>query len=1011
MKQRDTIRITLASLALLTAMAGIVSVIFYGSFVGSSHTRELGRLENHLNIGMSHVASQINDARRHTLNLANSREIQGLVRTTHEAQTPAPDASTSEYWKRRVAQRFSDLSMNNGYLQVRFIGTADGGREIVRVERHGERVETTPKKALQRKAHRPYFRETVKLEAGQLYQSDIELNREHGRIQTPRIPVLRTATPVFDDADHLVGIVVVNIDARQLTGLLRGSLPEPIELYVSRSDGQIIHHPDPDQAFQRSAGTPYTMVDEFPTLAKKPSATGVNGFAGMVSNTTGQKKLLLLRRVLTDPNDPEDYHLAGLAVPANRLEAGMAQTMARFGLLAGIAILALGFFAAWSGWRPWGHSGVAGQTANREAEDFIGAPSTDQPGTSNEIHRLQSTFAGLISALEARDTQNEETTSRLQAVMDGMEDAIFLIDTNGRIEIANRAARDMFGYRPDNLIGRNVSILMPPPYAQYHDQYLRQHLDKGSTYLLEKDRTFDGLKKDGTTFPINVRVNATQRNGEKKFIGQITDISDWDAVTKMKSEFVSTVSHELRTPLSAMRGTLGLLLAGVGGDLNDKAKELVETASANCARLIVLINDILDIEKLEAGQMNLSLGATDLAETVETAVRECQGLADSYAVSIVTDIPAETATVRGDTNRLIQVISNFLSNACKFSPRGETVTVGVQRMGEKWRVWVQDKGPGVSEEFQSKIFQKFTQADNSTTRKVGGSGLGLCISKAIIAAHDGTISFETSENGSTFYFELHALEAAENQIVPSSQARGQMLIIHDDEKVTEQIKGSVTPLGFDTEVAHTVAAAKEILATGHYDVLVMDWECRDDQSIELFEFLSQSSNHRDIPVIAISRSDQDTEGRASLLYWFHRPTPQVQIRELLNSVHPRNGVETLRVLHVEDDQDHLTLVSDLLRNIAEVHTAKTVLQSSNLLSRHRYDVVILDQKLPDGTGLDLLKIIRSQANPPEVMIYSVKSAPVGLDHMVGSSLVKTEVDNDMLLSEIRALLRSARCPD
>ncbi|RKH60210.1 GAF domain-containing sensor histidine kinase [Corallococcus aberystwythensis] len=232
-------------------------------------------------------------------------------------------------------------------------------------------------------------------------------------------------------------------------------------------------------------------------------------------------------------------------------------------------------------------------------------------------------------------------------------------------------------------------------------------------------------------------------------------------VERMKNEFISTVSHELRTPLTSIRGSLGLLCGGIAGPLDAEVARMVGIAHKNSERLLRLINDILDLEKMESGRMDLNLAPTDVAPLLSQVLQAHQGYADEYGVrlEVVVDLPDARAHARVDEDRFIQVLANLLSNAIKFSPQGERVTLSLTREAGALRVGVQDHGPGIPEAFQGRVFQKFAQADASDTRKRPGTGLGLSIAHGLVARMGGTLRFTTAPGaGTRFSFDLPECE-------------------------------------------------------------------------------------------------------------------------------------------------------------------------------------------------------------------------------------------------------------
>ena len=227
-----------------------------------------------------------------------------------------------------------------------------------------------------------------------------------------------------------------------------------------------------------------------------------------------------------------------------------------------------------------------------------------------------------------------------------------------------------------------------------------------------------------------------------------------------KSEFLSIVSHELRTPLTSIRGSLGLILNGIAGVLPDKLNALLGIASNNTDRLLFLINDILDIQKIESGNMSFNMQVVDVVELVQRAVNDDEPYARQTGVNLVVRCAiADARYTMADPERIAQVLSNLLSNAIKFSPEDGAVEVAVELEGEGFRLSVTDQGPGIPPEFQHKLFDKFTQGDSSSTRKHGGTGLGLSIAQAIVKRHGSEIQFESAEGkGTSFYFHLPAVE-------------------------------------------------------------------------------------------------------------------------------------------------------------------------------------------------------------------------------------------------------------
>ncbi|MFL5355095.1 ATP-binding protein [Archangium sp.] len=256
--------------------------------------------------------------------------------------------------------------------------------------------------------------------------------------------------------------------------------------------------------------------------------------------------------------------------------------------------------------------------------------------------------------------------------------------------------------------------------------------------------------------------NATVNPAEGILYGVARDVTEQKRleaerrqVERMKSEFVSTVSHELRTPLTSIRGALGLLSGGVAGPLPSEAADMIGIAHKNSERLIRLINDILDLEKMESGKLDFHIEPQELGALLSQAAEAHHGYAQECGARVELEVKATDAWAMVDGDRFLQVLANLLSNALKFSPRGERVTLRLEREDGRLCVSVQDRGPGIPEAFRERIFEKFAQADGSDTRRKGGTGLGLSIARGLVERMGGSLDFvTTASSGTTFRVEL-----------------------------------------------------------------------------------------------------------------------------------------------------------------------------------------------------------------------------------------------------------------
>ena len=396
--------------------------------------------------------------------------------------------------------------------------------------------------------------------------------------------------------------------------------------------------------------------------------------------------------------------------------------------------------------------------------------------TAYELGRAFLAAYGLRTAYQRLSADNAEIQAQLAEQLDSLLDAhrevqaagrklrlfserapisVFELDPGATILDMNPAAENLFGYAAPELVGRSwIAMVLGPEERVRAQTWWPGFVAAGKpvTLIAEQCLRRDGLELacEWTLTPLSDeegRVNSIVLQGR--------DITQARAAERMRSEFTSTLSHELRTPLTSILGSLQLLRSGALGDMDRDQGELVEVAERNGQRLLDLINEVLDIEKIESGRLTLMPEPMPIDSLLNESVRLNQGYADRFRANLALHGAVPGVIVRADRKRLMQVMTNLLSNAAKFSPPNSAVDVSVSRPGDTVRVEVSDRGPGIPEAFRSKIFGRFAQADSADSRIKGGTGLGLAISKRLIELMQGRIGFEDRpEGGTTFWFEL-----------------------------------------------------------------------------------------------------------------------------------------------------------------------------------------------------------------------------------------------------------------
>ncbi|MBW4621713.1 MAG: response regulator [Cyanosarcina radialis HA8281-LM2] len=374
----------------------------------------------------------------------------------------------------------------------------------------------------------------------------------------------------------------------------------------------------------------------------------------------------------------------------------------------------------------------------------------------------------LRSELNERQ-RTQEALRHSQALFAGIveiaEDAIISIDSHQRITLFNQGAEKIFGYSAAEAIGQPLDLLLPARFSAPH----RQHVDEfgrspSPARRMGERREIYGCHQDGTEFPAEATISKLNLPEETIYTVYLRDISDRKQIDRMKDEFISVVSHELRTPLTSIHGSLGMLASGLLPPDSEQAKRLLKIATDSTERLVRLINDVLDIERIESGKVKMAKETCNVASLIEEAVNVMQPLANKAGVNLV--VSSLNAEIWADPDRIVQTLTNLLSNAIKFSPTGATVwlsasankTDSVSLAGanrQEILFQVRDRGRGIPADKLESIFERFQQVDSSDSRKHEGTGLGLAICRSIVQQHGGRIWVESAlDEGSTFYFTL-----------------------------------------------------------------------------------------------------------------------------------------------------------------------------------------------------------------------------------------------------------------
>lgn len=634
----------------------------------------------------------------------------------------------------------------------------------------------------------------------------------------------------------------------------------------------------------------------------------------------------------------------------------------------------------------------------------------------DEVNVFTCVVRDISERIEA-ENKRKNVESCNKAILDTVVDGIITIDKFGIIETVNPATLNIFGYSQIEMVGQNIKMLMPNPYKDEHDGYLKHHHETGEKRVIGIGREVEGQRKDGSIFPLELAVNEMIINGEKHFTGIVRDITERKQADKLKEEFISTVSHELRTPLTSIRGSIGLLTGGLAGEFSDKAKQLLAIAHNNTERLLMLINDILDLSKIESGQMDFNFKEMEVLPFLKEAIEANHGFAGQYGVEFVLECSVNGAMLQADANRLMQVMNNLMSNAAKFAPKGDKIKISAARHHQQIRISVTDHGSGIPKALESTIFDKFTQADSSDTRQVGGTGLGLNITKAMVEKHNGRISFVSELGvGTTFYFDLPELitnQTPQELRAVVKRTVQRILICEDEPDIASLLRLMLAQSGFDSDIAMTANEAEVLLGKNHYVAMTLDIMLPDKNGVTFYKELRENSVTKDLPVVFVSAKAHQTQASAESVAfrdsvgWINKPIDEgCLIKAVEIGIQKFQSLKIKRILHVEDDADIRNLVKILLDDSYEITQASTLQAAREALTREDFNLVLLDLGLPDGSGLDLIENIRKLARAPQVMIFSADDIKIANSRSVAATLIKSKTTNDQLVNKIEKLVTS-----
>jgi PAS domain S-box-containing protein len=640
------------------------------------------------------------------------------------------------------------------------------------------------------------------------------------------------------------------------------------------------------------------------------------------------------------------------------------------------------------------------------------------------------TAAASLGQMLARSQERgraEELYRQQEILLDSVADGICGVDRHGKVSFANPAAARLLGAPASSLTGKPVHDLLhgaaPANLRCAEDCALR----RASTRQAAASGEDSIFRVDGSSFAAEYSLTPILDQGH--FSGSVLsfrDVSQRTALDRLKDEFISTVSHELRTPLTSIRGALGLLSSGVLGEVNEKAANLLRIALTNSDRLVRLINDILDLERIQSGREPLAFQPIQLSDIIKQAIGDMQPVADAAGVQLLHD--TSKAEIDADPDRLLQVLTNLLSNAVKFSPPNSTVSIMLRPGVSGITLSVIDHGRGIPADKLEAVFGRFQQVDASDSRQKGGSGLGLAICRTIVLQHSGRIWAERNPiRGTTFrvFLPYHPVPLESPAALLENEAgSGTVVLAGASADARFRISNQLTRHGY--RVIET-ASVEQTLAAAHVGVeaILLDTALDGMNGWEILPLLRRLDPEARTPVVLLSVDDPKISGQPpngkppsgqplGVAGWVARPLNEDALLGELARVLCGPGEKT-RILIVEDDRDLAAVIASVFsRESIAVEVAHSLSRALELCFTFQPHLLVLDIGLPDGDGFNVVDWLRQHetlARLPLVVYSGRDLSPaerrlltLGPTHF----LAKAKVQPQQLEALVLTMLRNSR---
>jgi PAS domain S-box-containing protein len=777
-KKGISLKISALSTVLVLVTATVIGLKVTGDGQQAVILKEAENLQAQLEFRSERLASAITNLRQDVQFFASLPVLLELVRLPRNTDDTSVNTKEQQQLRDQLAMLFAArLQTRNDYFQMRYI--ARDGMEQVRVERnHDGQVVRTADSQLQDKGKRGYFIDSIGLQAGQVYLSRINLNREHGRVDVPHVRTLRAAVPVYVDSAEPAGIVIINMDfGSVLDAASRQAAADDVVMIVNEA-GDFLTHNDPSLTFGFDLGIRHRLASSYPEIAERFYDQGQKSTQA-ADDLLIADNIVHYTRAYIDPTRSERYLGFIQLTPYTSLVAEAAN-LTRRNLPFLVALIVIGSLAALLFSRLLTRrlqqiSTVAQRVAAGETN--VTLPS----GSQDEIGVLSAALQSMLDQIGQREARLQAREARLQTILQTVVNGVITIDEKGIIESINYAATGMFGYDRDELLGANVKILMSDEHASKHDGYLQNYLHSGEKHIIGKQREVSGRRKDGSVFPMYVAVNEAWLGDKHLFVGVVQDITErveherrlrkyaerLEASNRELQDFAYIASHDLQEPLRKIQAFSDRLMVKEYDNLSERGQDYLQRVSNAAARMQALIESLLSLSRI--GTRGGEFVTVDLNKVARDAVSDLQArIKDSAASVDIEQLPV----VQADPVQMRQLLQNLIGNALKFIdparqphirvyPTDETAAADID--GAAVNIVVEDNGIGFDAKYAQRVFEPFERLH--ARQEYEGTGMGLSICRKIVERHGGVLTASsTPGEGSRFLISIPANNTQANVV-------------------------------------------------------------------------------------------------------------------------------------------------------------------------------------------------------------------------------------------------------